>query len=61
MLAAASMKLDHPIFAQVIDVNGDSIVFKYFVRKCLDEGVFLQEIFLLLTTVQSIAMVTINI
>ena len=32
------MKLDHPICAWVIDLNGDAIVFQDFFRECLDEG-----------------------
>ena len=39
ILAAISMKRDHPICARVIDLNGDAIVFQEFVRECLDEGV----------------------
>ena len=39
ILAAVSMKPDHPICARVIDLNRDAIFFQECFRECLDEGV----------------------
>ena len=39
ILAAISLKENHPICARVIDLHGDAIVFREFVADCIEEGV----------------------